>query len=179
MIIDENGQPVELDYKGTYNQFAKEKGGYKEQLHSVILSCASLEFSINDLVEIQIKKLPSPILKEWSNNPNVPINAKIKALRFANIISEELYKNLSTLFKIRNKFAHNMPLPPKILESEFGLLKDVNIGNDFVKNLPNNSAKFQVIVSHCFTELLYISKKLDPSSVLDGTLVGEITPIEE
>jgi len=169
MIIDENGEPVKLDYKGTYNQF-KERKGYKEQLESVILGSTSLEFSINDLCEVQIRKIHSKKLEEWVRNPNVPILAKVKSLRFGDVISEELYKNLSILFKIRNKFAHKIPLPSKVLESEFEILKDIDIGNSFVKNLPNNLSKFQVIVSHCFTELLYISKKKDPESVLELTL---------
>lgn len=169
----------DLDHKGTYKQLSQEKRGYKEQLHSVIISCVTLEFSINDLVEIAVKKLPSPNLEKWANNVNVPISNKLKALRFADIIDEDLYKNLSILFKIRNQFAHKMPLPLKKLKSEFQRLKETYIKSDFVKKLPNDSIKFQLIVSQCFLELLQISKKLDPSSVLELELVGDITQIEE
>jgi len=177
--MNEKKNEIGLDYEGMYEQLSKEKRNYKEQLNSVILSCVTLEFSINELVEIRVKKLQSLNLEGWAKNINVPINNKLKALRFADLIGEDLYKNLMILFKIRNKFAHKIPLPIKTLETEFELLKDANITNDFVKKLPNDSVKFQLIVSQCFVELFYISKKLDPSSVLELELVGDIGPIEE
>jgi hypothetical protein len=61
----------------------------------------------------------------------------------------------------------------------FALLKNAHITDSFLKSLPNDSIKFQLITSKCFVELLHISKKLDPSSVLELELVGDITPIEE
>jgi len=168
-----------LAYEEMYEQLSTEKRSYKEHLHAVILGCVSLELSINQLVEIVVRKLPSNSLEKWAQNPNIPIHNKLQALRLANIISEELYNNLVILFKIRNRFAHDMPLPPKVLESQFELLKGVSIESKFVRELSNDSVKFQLVVSRCFSELLQIGQKIDPSSVLDLELVGDITPIED
>jgi hypothetical protein len=179
MITDIDGSVIELDYKGMYEQLSKIGSSYKEQLHAIIIDCVSLEFSINSLVKTQSKRLLSVDLEEWSKKPYISIITKLRALRLADLIDEELYKNLKILFKIRNTFAHEIPLPPKILESEFEALKDVEIDSDFVKNLPNDYVKFQLIVSYCFTKLLYISKKLDPTSVLDLEAIDDITTVEK
>jgi hypothetical protein len=170
---------IHLAYKEMYEQLSKEKKGYKEQLQAVIISSVSLEWSINQLVTTVVSKLPSDGLEEWARNANVSIHYKLKALRFANVISEELYRNLVILFKIRNRFAHDMPLPPKALEAEFELLKDIGIDSEFVRNLSNDHMKFQIVMSRCFVELMQVSKRLDPSSVMHLELVGDITPVEE
>jgi hypothetical protein len=179
MILDENGEVVNLDYESSYKQFSEEKRNYKEQLHSVIIGCTILEFSINYLCETKVKKLPSTVLKEWASSTNVPISVKLNALRFADLISEELFKNIKILFKIRNKFAHDFAFPSNTPASGFSLLKNIDIGNDFVKNLSNDSVKFQIIINHCCTEFLFINKKLDPTSVMnlemaEGTTFEEI-----
>lgn len=178
MIIDEKEDVVELDYEGMYKALSKEKRSYKEQLHAAILGCVGLEFSINDLINIQIKKTPLKVLEKISKNPRAPVSKKLKALKKAGLIDEELFSDMGILFRIRNKFGHEIPLPFNRFEKEFRLLKDIKLENDFVKNLSNDSVKFQLVVSHCFTKLLYISKKIDPNSVLELVSVGEIKPVE-
>jgi len=165
MITNGNDNLGDLDYEGMYNPISKDNRNYKEHLHAVILGCTILESSINNLIELQAKKLSSKSLTEWNNNQFVPIATKIKLLRFANLIDEKLYTNLCILFKIRNGFAHKILLFPDHANSEFKYLSNADIESDFVKNIPNDSAKFQLIVSHCFTKMLFISQKIDPNSV--------------
>lgn len=180
---------VDLDYELIHKQLSQKKRDFKEQLYAVIISCVSLEIAINQLIEVKVKKLQSPNLETWRKNANIPISNKLRALRFisnklralrfAGLISENLYENLTLLFKIRNKFAHKLYLEAKTAGAEFESLKEIHISNDFVKKLPNNSVKFQLITSYCFAQLLTICEKLDPSSVLQLELVGDMTPIEE
>jgi hypothetical protein len=162
-----------------YKQLSKEKRGSKEKLNAVILSSTSLEFAITQLVKIGAEKLRIPSFVKSMRKSFVPINNKLKLLRSANIIDENLYKDLTILFRIRNKFAHEIYITSKNSDPVFALLKNAHITDSFLKSLPNDSIKFQLITSKCFVELLHISKKLDPSSVLELELVGDITPIEE
>lgn len=181
MITNENDNSGELDYEGMYDGLSKEKRKYKEHLNAVIIGCTTLETSINNLVRLQAKKLFSKSLTEWNNQPFVPISAKIKSLRFANLIDEKLYTILCTLFKIRNGFTHKILLFPDHANAEFKSLDDVNIESDFVKNLPNDSVKFQLISSYCFTKMLYISIEMDPNSVsyFEADEDYSFTPIED
>lgn len=170
---------IDLDYESMYKGLSQKKRDFKEQLYAVILSCVSLEVVINQLIEVKVKKLQSPNLEMWRKRPNILISNKLRALRFAGLISENLHENLSLLFKIRNKFAHKLYLDAKTAGAEFESLKEIHISNEFVKKLPNNSVKFQIITSHCAVQLIKICEKLDPSSVLQLELVSDMTPIEE
>ena len=74
---------------------------------SIILGLSSyLESCINSVVQARAANLQSPVLSEWSKNLNIPINQKIKILRFMNLISETSYEDLVNLFKVRNIIAH-------------------------------------------------------------------------
>lgn len=176
MIINEEGKEIKLGHENTYAQLSKEKRGYKECLNSIFTSCTVLEHFIKSLCKISNPKLSKTDSEKWINNPNVSLIAKLRELKSADVISEELYNNISVLFKIRNKFAHEfMAIPKKEVGHGFELLENVDIGNDFVKNLPDDSVKFQLIFHHCFAELLYISKRIDPNSVLELESTDETT----
>lgn len=177
MLNNEN--EVSLDYEGMYKQFSRKKRDYKEQLHAVMMGSACHEIIINQLIEVwaKVKKLQCPDVVKWAKNTT--ISNRLKVLRFANLIDEALYKNLVLLFKIRNKFAHQLLFGAKTAVKEFKDLKKVQISSDFVKKLPNDSRKFQLMVSHCCVELMKISETLEPSSVLQLELVGDFIPIEE
>jgi len=180
-MIEMNGEKneVKLDYEGMYKQLSKEKRSYKKQLNSVILSCTNLEFIINQLIKIKIEKTQSPILKDWTKRVYAPVGSKLRYLRFADLIDEDLYHNLTILFRIRNRFAHKLFLTSKESAPEFAVLRDARLKDKFLGDLPNNSIKFELIMSTCFVELMNISKKLDPNSVTELELVGDIIPIEE
>jgi len=166
-----------LDFKLMYKQFSQEKRGYKEELNAIFISTIGLEISINNMIDSIIKELKSENLENWVKNSNVPITAKLRLLRFSNIIDEQLYRNMAILFKIRNQFAHRLLIPKE--DKVYDPLKEIKIKNDFVDGLPNDSIKLQLIASHCFSLLFHISKKIVPESVLDLTLEGEITPIDD
>ena len=168
-----------LDYEGMYKQLSKEKREYKDQLSAIILSSTTLEFAVNKLIEIGVRKVKSTLLEKQLRDVYIPIRSKLRLLRFAGLIDEDLYKNLSTLFKIRNRFAHALFITAKDSTPEFDRLKDVETSNSFLKNLPNDSKKFQLIVSKCAVELIEICRKLDPSSVTTLELVGDIEEIHE
>jgi len=167
-----------LGYEGMYKQLSKEKREYPDQIRVVILSSTTLEFAVNKLLEIGINKIESPLLKEKTKG-YVPISSKLRMLRFAGLIKEDLYKNLSLLFKIRNRFAHALFLTAKDSTAEFEILNDVETSNTFLKGLANDSKKFQLIVSKCTVEIMKICAKLDPSSVLSLELVGGIEELHE
>ena len=168
-----------MDYKGIYKQLAKEKREYKDQLSAVILSSTSLEALINKLIEIGVKKVQSPFLEEQLKGVYIPISNKLRLLRFANLIDKDLYRNMALLFKLRNRFAHELFLTAKSSTPEFEILKDAIITNTFLRNLPNDSKKFQLIVSKCCVELIKICEGLDPSSVMKLELVGDIEELHE
>lgn len=155
-----------------YKQLSEKKGGYKEQLHSIIFSSLTLEFSVNETMRVYIEKMNSSSLNRWRKK-YIPIVSKIRVLRFAKIISEELYNDLTILFKIRNRFAHSMKLAFGIKEGDFKELAKIQIDSDFVKNLSNDSVKFQLISSYCFKELLLITQKVNPADVLDLEFTGD------
>lgn len=167
----------DLDYEGMYNQLSKEKREYKDQVSAVILSSTTLEFSVNKLIEIGVRIIKSTLLEKQFTSIYVPISSKLRLLRFANLIDEELYKNLNILFKIRNTFAHALFITAKDSTKEFNALEDIQITNKFVRDLPNDSKKFQLIVSKCFVEIIKICEKLDPSFVMKLELVGDIEEI--
>lgn len=174
-MIDDQTEP-DLDYRGMYKQLSKEKREYKDQLSAVILSSTTLETMINKLIEIWVKKVKSPLLKEQLRGVYIPISSKLRLLRFAGLIGENLYKNMTILFKIRNSFAHELFLTAKSSTQELEILKDAHIPNKFLRELPNDSKKFQLMVSKCSMELVNTCKKLDPSSV---TNLGYVSDIEE
>jgi len=169
----------EPDYESMYRQLSKEKREYKDQLSAVILSATALEFTINKLIEIGVKKAQSPLLKRQLRHTYIPIGSKLRMLRFAGLINEDLYENLTILFKIRNKFSHEIFITVKESATAFKMLKDAKISNDFLKKLPNDSKKFQLLVSGCILEILRICKKLDPNSVTNLGLVSDIKEIHE
>ena len=74
---------------------------------AMILGLSSyLESCINAVIEARAINLDSKALLTWSKNLYVPINQKIKFLRFMNLISEIGYEDLTNLFKVRNIIAH-------------------------------------------------------------------------
>lgn len=170
---------IRLDHEGMYKQLSKEKRGSKEIRNSFILSSTVLEFAITQLVMIGAKKLGISSLKEVMTKAFVPISKKLKLLRNANVIDPNLYENLTILFRIRNKFAHEIFFISNDSVPAFEPLKDAHITNVFLKTLQNDSMKFQLRTSECFVELLNISEKSDPNSVLKLELVGDIVPVEE
>jgi len=171
-------EELDMNYELTYDHISKEKS-YKGQLHQVIVGSTILESQIAQLMETATGTLPSEVVRQWSQLTKAPISQKTKALQVAGIINDDLCHNLGIAFSIRNQFAHQVAIPPNAIESAFQRLKGVRIPNDFVRNLPNDAAKFCLVVSHCFHELMGISKKLDPGSVLQLDHVKDMTPIEE
>lgn len=141
-----------------------------------------LETAIKLLCEARIDQLTAPNLEKWekyNSNTHVFISDRLNKLKSHDIIDEKLFEILSTLFKIRNKFAHELGMNPKDILIEFDLLNKVNIDNKFVETLPNDSVKFQLIMSYCCNELFYIQEKLAPESILRGESVGEFIPFKE
>lgn len=182
MWLDENGETIELDYEGMHEQLAKGKRGYKEHLNKVMVSSTALETAVKLLCEARIDQLIYPNLEKWKkyhSNPRVFISDRLKKLKSHDIIDEGLFEILLTLFKIRNKFAHELVINPKDILVEFDLLKKVNIDNKFVENLPNDSVKFQLVMSYCCNELFHIQEKLAPESILRVKSAGEFIPFEE
>jgi hypothetical protein len=170
---------MKLDYEGMYRQLSKENKGSKEIRNAVILCSTALEFAITQIVAIGAKKLNIPSFQKLLKKTFVPISIKLKLLRSENFINETLCKNLLILFQIRNKFAHELFIVSSDTAPAFVLLKDAKIDDIFLKNLPSDSIKFQLLVSKCFGELVSISKKLDPNSVLELELVGDFEKIED
>ena len=169
----------DLDYAGMYKQLSKEKREYKDQITAVILSSTTLEFCVNKLIEIGVKKVESTLLENHLSNTYIPISNKLRLLRFANLIDDELYKNLSILFKIRNKFAHELFITTRDSTKEFLALEGILISNKFVNELPCDSKKYQLIVSKCAVDLIKICDKIDPTSVIKGDLVGDFIEVHE
>lgn len=176
-MSDFDTDEVGINYELTYAHIPKEKG-YKGQLHQVIVGSTILESQISQLIETAVRKLPS-LVRHWAHLANAPVSKKLKALRKADVIDKDLDHDLRIVFSVRNQFAHDVAIPPNAVASAFERLKDVRIANMFVRNLPNDAAKFCLVVSHCFHELMHVMKNLDPNSVLQLELVGDITPIEE
>lgn len=168
-----------LDFKMMYSQLIKEKKGYKSELQAILISSTSLEFSIHNLLDLQIKELDSKSLEDWAKNRFIPISAKLRLLRVSDIISENLYKNIRILFDIRNQFAHNFWPTAEMRDEFYNELEKFVIGNNFVSELPNNSIKFQLLSSQCFKELFDASEKIDPESVQKLVLDEEFTLIDE
>ncbi|MEM3041450.1 MAG: hypothetical protein QXG97_05445 [Nitrososphaerota archaeon] len=176
----EDDEPVDLDFESMHKELSSKKQGHNEQLGAIFLSANSLELSINGMVDSQIKKIKAKNIESLTKSPWVPITTKLRLLRFADIIDDNLYGIIEALFKIRNQFAHKILITTKSeRKSLCESLKDVKINNDFVDNLPNDAVKFQLISSYCFTRLLEISEKLDPSSVLHLEAVGDFEIIDD
>jgi hypothetical protein len=170
---------IELDYKSMCETLSKEKRSSKEIRNAVILSSTALEFAITQTVEIGAKKLKISSLSKVTKQTFVPISKKLQLLYSEKMIDKALYENLLILFRIRNKFAHELFITAKDTDPAFVALKNAKTKNGFLKGLPNDSIKFQLFVSKCFVELLYISKRLDPNSVLELEAVGDFVPIED
>lgn len=157
----------DLDYETMYKALSKKKYGIRDQLNAVMVSSCLLEIGVNQTVDVVTKKLESQILANWNKRPFLPISSKIIALRFANIIGEDLFHNMSILFKIRNKFAHGIFFSLDECNGVFAQLGQARIQNTFLAQLPHDVVKFQLLVSSCSVNLLKISQKVDPNSVLD------------
>jgi len=155
----------EPDFKGMYEQLSKEKREYKDQLSAVLLSSTTLELVINTLLIANLKKVKSPLLEEQLTHAYIPVDSKLRLLRFADLIDENTYKNLRILFRIRNAFSHELFIAARQSTNEFDVLKNVGIGNAFVDGLPNDSKKFQLLASNYSMYLAKTCQKLDPNSV--------------
>jgi hypothetical protein len=170
---------IELDYESMYESLSKEKRSSKEIRNAVILSSTALEFAISQTTEVAAKKLKISSLSKAIKQTFVPNSKKLQLLYSEKVIDKALYENLLVLFRIRNKFAHELFITAKDTDPAFVALKDANTKNGFLKGLPNDSIKFQLFVSKCFVELLHISKKLDPNSILELEAVGDFIPTED
>ena len=177
--MGESQTEPDLDYKGMYKQLSKEKREYKDQLSAVVLSSTNLEALVNKLIMMAMKRVQSPLLEKRLRGIYIPISSKLRLLRFANLIDENLYKNMILLFRIRNRFAHKLLLTARSSTPEFEILKGASISNKFLRELPNDSRKFQLMVSKCCMELVEICRKLDPSSVKEIEIVGDIEEVHE
>jgi len=155
----------EPDFKGMYAQLSKEKREYKDQISAVLLGSATLELVINTLLRANLKKVRSPLLEKQLTHTYIPVDSKLRLLRFADLIDEDTYKNLRILFRIRNAFSHELFIAAGQSTNQFDVLKNVGIGNAFVDGLPNDSKKFQLLASYYSMHLLKTCQKLDPSSV--------------
>jgi hypothetical protein len=93
-MYDDKEIDPNLDYELMYKQLSESKKSYRDQLHSVIMSSVTLEFAINELASIWARKIHSTGLEEWAERVYVPINTKLIALRFANLINENLFRNM-------------------------------------------------------------------------------------
>ena len=151
-----------MNYESMYKKFSKEKRGYEEDLKAVVISSNSLELIINGLVKLKAEKLPSIKIDDWLKNTYISISNKIRLLRFADLIDESFYKTLDILFKIRNDFAHKLAVNKNV----FDRLNNIEIEDEFIKKLPNDSIKFELVVCYCICEFIKISEKIDPNSVL-------------
>lgn len=170
---------IKLDYEGMHKQLSKEKRGSKEIRNLVILCSTSLEFAVTQLLKIGAEKLQLFPFRKVMKKSFVPISRKLRLLRLANFINRNLQENLTILFQIRNKFAHELFFTSKDASPAFEPLKNIHTTNNFLKSLPNDSIKFQLVTSKCLAEIVNISQSLDPNSVLELELFGDITPIEE
>lgn len=155
----------DLDYETMHKGLSKKKYTVRDQLNAVIISSCLLEMGVNQTVDAVIKKLPSRALTDWNKRPFVPITSKMTALRFANIIGEDLFHNMNILFRIRNQFAHGVFFSPDECGAVFALLEKARIQNRFLASLPHDVVQFQLLASACSVNLLKISQKVDPSSV--------------
>jgi hypothetical protein len=170
---------VDLDYALMYSQFSKEKRRYKEILHAVLSSWNYLEFAISELVNAAAIQEPELVPRKVAMK-RVRIRAKLDALLKAGLISKDLHSNILLLARIRNKYAHEMPIPATELETEFKALEDARLKSEFLSALPNDSVKFELIASGCIHELIMIGDKRYPGSVLHLEYAGGgFTPIDE
>lgn len=156
---------IDLDYELMHKQLSMKEYTVREQLNAVIISSTILEIGINQTVEVVIKKIQSGALAEWSKRPFVPISSKITALRFANIIGEDLFHNMNILFRVRNQFAHRLIFSLDESKTIFALMEKAKISNPFLAKLPHDVVKFQLLASLYSVSLLKISEKIDPQSV--------------
>jgi len=170
---------VELDYKGMHAQLSKVKRNSKEIRNLVIIGSTTLEFAIAQLVKIGAEKLKLSPFRKAMKKSFTPVSEKLRILGNAKIIDKKLQGNLTILFQIRNKIAHELFITLKDVDPVFEPLRNISTTNQFLTSLRNDSIKFQLVTSKCFAELVNISESLDPDSVLKLELVGDITPVEE
>ena len=74
---------------------------------------------------------------------------------------------MEIILRTRNKFAHKIIFSAGEGDVIFSALQNAHIVNDFLKKLPNDAIKFQLLASECSCTLTMIMRKIDPSSVLD------------
>ena len=162
-----------------YKQLSIEKRNLEKIRNAVILSSTLLETAVDQIVNIVANKLHISIFQKMLKRTFVPVSVKIQKLHSQGLIGEDLHKNMVLLFKIRNKFAHQVFSSAKEAIPTFTPLNDAKTKNTYLQRLPNDSVKFELFVSKCFVEMLLIAKKLDPESVMELELVGEFKPVED
>ncbi|MCW4043047.1 MAG: hypothetical protein NWE90_04900 [Candidatus Bathyarchaeota archaeon] len=168
-----------LDYEGMYKGISQEKREYKDQISAVVISSTTLESVVNKLVEIGVREVDSTLLEKQLKDTYIPVSSKLRLLRFAGLIGEDLYKNLNILFKIRNRFAHALFLTAKESTLEFNKLRQFKTSSTFLRSLPDDSKKFQLAVSKCTVELFEICNQLEPSSIQTLELTGDLKEVHE
>ncbi|MCL4518477.1 MAG: hypothetical protein M1587_04695 [Thaumarchaeota archaeon] len=77
-----------------------------DRMMPILQGSVMLERQIALMFFIQAKIQKSKSLMRYSRSPFVPVGSKLRFLRFAGIIDEDVYDDLSSLFSIRNAYAH-------------------------------------------------------------------------
>lgn len=106
----------------------REKRKYKEDLHAVIFTSASVEFIIDSTVNSA--RSASRKLRRLADKRGL-FESKAQALVEANLMSKDTQTNIRILRNIRNNYAHTLPIPATELRRHFDLLKDVRVKSDF------------------------------------------------
>ncbi len=103
---------------------------------SIILGMSSyIEGLINTIIDAKIVNLKSALLINWSKDISIPISDKLRVLRFLDLVSEEEYKEIRMIFKVRNNMAHMSLLK----EKNENPLRFISISKTLIKNLKLNT----------------------------------------
>ena len=116
-------------------------------LYHIIIGATTLDEFVYTLLELHISTIKSLTMQKIIDAENMPSSSvrNLQFLRIGGIISEKDYKNLHTLYEIRNKFVH-ISLARLNTQKIFDLMNNVEIDNEKINQMPNTVEKYYEII---------------------------------
>ncbi len=126
----------------------KAKGSvyYMHNLYHIILGATTLDEFVYTLLTSHISTIKSASMQKIID-ADIPSSSvkNLQFLRIGDIISEKDYKNLHTLYEIRNTFVH-ISFARLNTQKTFDLMNNIEIDNKKINQMPNTVEKYYEIV---------------------------------
>ena len=141
---------------------------YMVNLYNIIMATTTLDNLIGTLLMRHIATIDSPSMKKVVEAEKYPSSVKkLQFLRIADILSEQDYVNLRTLYDIRNEFAR-VSLALLDTTKTFDLLNNIKVDDQKINQMPINVNRYYEIAIFYAVRLKKILDEYKTKNKVDG-----------